>query len=324
MPRPLLLLFIIIGTNQLYGQLLHNDPFKIDNFLYLDIEYTHAIITKYKISSVEKYSYPLNKRGKKKGKGTFVYAINFNKDGYPEAFHKKYIMDVWWLYKLNPPKHYYYYIFSYDSLNKLVSIKETIREDKYSHDENDVFYNYDSKGNVIEIILSRKYIYKEGFKYRGVKYSNDTSITKTILVYKNDSIISTIIGESYESQEKSLRYDTLVVNSTFDSLFISKTLPKGVKKDSAGNVIEITVFRRRGKGLGGDCIYSETEADFTTKFNYQRPGVVIGKMYNRNNELIRILTYHYGETGLIDYILTTDISGDKNKKHLTVYKYSRN
>lgn len=325
MARLLIVLFITICTNNLFGQLVHNDPFKIDNLLYLDIEYSHSSIVSNKISSVEKYSYSLTKRGKKKGKGTFVYAINFNKLGYPISFNKLNIMDVWWLYKLNPPRYCYDYYFAYDTLNRLIGIKETIKENKHSHHENDIRYSYDSKGRVIQINSLRKYIYQDGFKYRGATYLNDTSLFKTTLVYKNDSIISTLIGESFVNGEKSLWRDSLFVNLSFDSLFMSKTQSRGIKKDSAGNIIESSVFRILGKSIGGECIYSETETEFTTKYIYNSHGVVIKSvLYDRNNKPIRTVSYTYGETGLIDSILTTDFSVDKERKRLTVYKYNKN
>jgi len=315
----ILALLILIPLVKTFGQILSNDPFKIDYFLYLNIEYSHQEITNNKIKSVEACTFNSNINGKPKGKGSRGYKIDFDNNGNPTKFHRTYVMSVWWLYSLNPPRHHYDYYFSYDSINRLVSIRELIKENKHSHDENDVHYSYDNLGRVSRIVFSRKHIYKEGFKYRGVTYPNDTTLTETTLIY-NGSIVTMLLGKSQESNKSNLKFDTAIVKTTFDSLFIAMGIPKGVSIDSSGNVIERIVYKRLGSSIGGGCIYSDTQVQYFYKYQYDNQRRLQNiKMYNGENLLLNTTIFQYDERGLL---LSKQFVNNTLKKYtVTIYKY---
>lgn len=315
----ILSLLVLIPLVKTYGQILNNDPFKIDYFLYLNIEYSHQEIVNNNIQSVETFTFNSNINGKPKGKGCPGYKIDFDNNGNPTKFHRTYVMPVWWLYSLNPPHHHYDYYFSYDSLNRLISIKELIKENKNTHDENDVYYSYDNKGRVSKIVFSRKHIYKEGFKYRGVTYLNDTTLTETTLLY-NGSTVTNLLRKSFESSESTIKFDTAIVNTTFDSLFIAKGISKGVSIDSNGNVIERIAFKRPDSSIGGGCIYSDIQAEIIYKYQYDNQKRLQSiKMYNDANMLLNTSIFQYDIRGLL---LTEQFVNNTVKNNtVTIYKY---
>lgn len=306
------------------AQIIHNDPFKINNLLYLEIEFLNQEIIKNNIKSIEKQYYKINSKGKKKGKDRPISKINFNISGLPSSFSKIEIMDVWWLHKLNPPKYFYDYYFNYDSMNRLVSVLELIKENKNSQDERDYLLSYNNLGNVSKIDYIDKHIYKDGYKYRGVLLINDTTIKQTTLHYDSNIIVKTLIGETYYSFDRTIAFDTLDVYTTFDSLFISPNTSNNIKKDSLGNIIEVKIYKRLGKSIGGENMYSDSKIEYIYKYYYERNNLLIkSELYNYNNLLINSKTFNYHKNGLINSIQIKVFNENKEvKSSIIEYKYT--
>jgi hypothetical protein len=166
--------FILTFTlvNSALGQLIHNDPYKMDYFIEFNLEFTKQEILENKINSIACFEHKTTKKNKKKGKGILLYQVKFNSQGNPTKYSRVYTQNVWWLYKFNPTKKYHDFLFTYNSFEKLIKINNYVKSNKHSKVENEVCFFYHSLARVSKIYVSQQYIYKAGFKYRGVKYDN--------------------------------------------------------------------------------------------------------------------------------------------------------
>lgn len=294
----------------LYGQILHTDPYQI-NLTYLNIEQTKKEIKETKIKKISSLDYELKKNGTKKKKQKLNYIVEFDKFGNPTHYRYKYIMPCWWLptlkQKLKLEKEISTtcdYLFQYDSLQNLTHLQEYIVESiSASHSENDVYFFYDKKNNLIHQTISYKTIYKLGFKYRGVSYDNDTSIIKYTLNYNNKNNVTTVIQlrNDFKRWKNAKQIDTLVFNCSFDSIFSFKDLPKGIKVDSLGRIVEETFYSIHGKSIvGGACVTPESPNDIIKKYFYNNEGKLYkAEMYSRRGDFLSRLFWKYDNNGLL-------------------------
>jgi len=312
----------------LFCQIFHTDPYRI-NFTYLNIEQSSQDIKETKIKKISSLDYELKKDGTKKKKPKLNYIVEFDKFGNPTHYQYKFILPCWWLptlkQKLKLEKEISTtcdYFFQYDSLQNLTHVKEYIVESiSASHSENDVYFFYDKMNNLINQTISNKTIYKPGFKYRGVSYDNDTSVIKYTFNYNNKNNVTTVSQwrNDFEPWQNSKQINTLVFNCSFDSIFSFKDLPKGVKVDSLGRIVEETFYSIHGKPLGGGaCITPDSPNDIIKKYFYDNDGRLYkAEMYSRRGDFLNRIFWKYDNNGLL---LSRQF---ENALQITCYEYER-
>lgn len=77
------LLIILINSYSTYSQVFNNDPYKIEGFIYLNIEFSKQEILNNNIKSVSAIRYKLGKNGEVVGKGEIMYSLTFYRNGNP-------------------------------------------------------------------------------------------------------------------------------------------------------------------------------------------------------------------------------------------------
>ncbi len=316
-------LFFCIST---YGQIFHNDPYKIDNYLYYDIDYTRQEVIKNKIKRVAVYNFEIKKDKIIKKRKEPRYYLEFDINGNPTRYHSQFTYSVWWWYKfLHAIKLHtthienHDYSFEYDSMHNLVHIKELLTNTiSASKDENDVYFKYDQENRLINEIISNKTIYEEGYKFNGTSYDNDTMLLKYHFIYNDTNLITTIIKWNiyHDFRDTVNQIDTITNNSIFDSLFAIKALPKGVKTDSLGRIIESTFYMIHAYLMGGGCVSPDSENDRINKYYYNSDGKLFKReTYLRKGDFVSTEWITYDSHGLI---LT---SKEDNLKYITCYEY---
>jgi len=328
--RKLVIFTTIIAT--LYpaislGQIFHTDPYQID-FLYLNIEQSKQDIKHNKVKEISSYYCDLSSKGTKIKKDNNIYTVTFDIFGNPTKYNKRSILACWWWPKLLQTLRIqkqitttYDYFFIYDSLQNLIHAKELIvKSISSNHDENDVYFVYDKQKRLINQTISNKTIYKSGFKYRGVSYQNDTFIIKYSFFYNNDDEIASITAinqwrdnDNFQSMTK---FDTLIFNKKFDSLFISKVDTKGIKHDSLGRIVESINYSVHATSIGGDYTNPDSPNDIITRYFYNSEGKLLkSESQTRKGEFVRRLFWTYSKTGLLQSIQAEDA------KQLITYQY---
>lgn len=327
MKRLLIFLFLISScfSKALYGQILHPDPYQIDLYNFF-LGFSRQEVLGNRISTITLLDYRLKRDGTKKKNPTIDFRIEFDTLGNP--VHYKYIENT--SYKLSTEIKQKIgiekeritsndYIFYYDSLNNLIHAEEK-EVNPFSHSQrlNDYYFYFDESSKLTKQVISRKHIYKPGYKYRGVLYYNDTSTVAYFFNYNDDNAVTNVLRKQtycdyYRSNEE---VDTLPYNCSFDSIFISSELPKGIKVDSSGRVVERTNYATRVMFLGGSCEPVESPYDQIGKYFYDDYGKLVKVEWNsRQGELLKRRLWKYNERGLI---LSTYEEGDK---HLSCYEY---
>jgi len=300
-----------------FGQQFYNsDPYRI-NFTNLDIEYTRSEVVKYKIKSASSKEYEIkrSKLGNQIPKSNF-YKVEFNEAGNPVKYQSKSYRAT------HDPKDEisktFNYLFEYDILENLIHIREN--EIHFSspgnYYENDIYFFYDNSNVLTEQIVSKKHIYDSGFQYEGLEMRNDTTLNKFIFNYDAYKKVTSVFKVTYESYSKKRWSDTLKFNCSFDSIFIEKSISKGMKKDREGRIIENVRYAKHVLLRGGGCISPESPDDLVTNFYYDKNGKLIKSVSrSRNGDFIRTKYWTYNEKGLLE-----SIQIDKSKQ-ITIYEY---
>lgn len=293
------------------GELYHTDPYKISNLHYLDLtDVPKSLIIKSKIKSVSCFIYSLNKKLQQKGKGTPTdYSVVFNADGNPIKYKAS---------DCTKNCDIYEYTFDYDSVGKLIHIRELIlNRNSVRYDDVDIYFNYDNESKVVQEFVSQKHIYPPGYKYRGTPYSNDTFIFIFNIYYGKNKMVNSVVKyqSDYKSWKNVKEYDTLNYNCIFDSLFVKgeRELSKDVKRDSVGNIVELIAYR---------YIHDKQTNDtqFVFKFEYDEQRRLIKKeMYNTRKELNDASYYDYNQDGLI----YTEKYVDTKYRWMKLYHYEK-
>ena len=302
--------------NNSFGQLYNPDPYKI-KFDNLDIEHAKKEVASYKIKKISSKEYEIKKGKLKKAipKSDF-YIVEFNEAGNPVTYHCKSYRAT-----ADPDDEIsetFKYLFEYDSLGNLIHIQEYESHfvSPAKHDERDVYFFYNEKNKLSRQMVLDKCIYDPGYQFRGRTIPNDTSIIHYIFNYANSEKVIDVFREGYGSFSKRNWYDTLTFNCSLDSVFIEKYISKGVKKDSAGRVIENTRYSRHILLKGGGCISPDSPSDIITKFYYNDHGKLIkSESYSRKGDLVRKKRWVYDEKGLLQSIQV------ENSKEITIYEY---
>lgn len=320
----LLLIIFFLKVTIGYGQLYHTDPYQT-NLIGLNIEQTKKEVVNNKIKKVSKFYSGIKKDGSQKKKSKLRYSLDFDIYGNPSHYHSTYTMPCWWwptlLQNLKLEKKIsttYDYFFQYDSLHNLLHIKEQeIESLSADHSENDIHYSYDKNQNLIEQTISEKTIYKPNYKFRGVSYDNDTSLIKNTFNYDHKNKVSTVYKRRLKHWRNEGHLDTLFYNCSFDSIFIAKEIPKGVKQDSLQRIIETTVYSTSAMPMGGGpCFSTDSPNDRIIKYRYDIQGKLItAETHLRSGEYLNRRHWEYYDNGLVksSYI--------ENSKSITYYEY---
>jgi len=300
-----------------FGQQFYNyDPYTI-NFTNLDIEHTRSEVTKYKIKSVSSKVYEIKKSklGNQIPKSNF-YNVEFNEAGNPVKYQSKSYRAT------HDPKDEisktFNYLFEYDTLGNLIHIQENEIHSSSpgNYYENDVYFFYDNSINLIEQIVSNKHIYNSEYQFGGTGMLNDTTLIKFIFNYDYSKRVTSVFMDKYFSYSKKDWLDTLKFNCSFDSIFIEKSIPRGMKKDKEGRVIENTRYAIHALLRGGGCISPESPADLITKFYYDKNGKLVKSVSrSRNGDFNRTKYFTYNEKGLLESIQVG------KSKQITMYEY---
>ncbi len=301
-----LLLFFSLFSN---GQIYHSDPYKID-LSYLNIELSRQEVIDNKVKLISSFDNSLKKNGSKKKKSKLKYRIEFNEYGNPIKYYSWDIMECWWFpalkQKLGLEKKFittYNYLFQYDSLNKLIHVKEKIVEARSAaYEENDINFYYNKENLLNYEVISEKYIYKNGYKYRGVTYANDTTLIKYYIIYDNSNKVKYVIKWSSDNGENIDKkvLDTINYNCSFDSIFINKNLPKGIKLDTLGRIAESTSYMFQGTLIGGGSYTREMPNDWINKYTYNNNNrIVLIESNKRSGDFISKEIWTYDKNGLL-------------------------
>jgi len=305
----ILFIFSIIFSLIAKGQIYHSDPYKIDHS-YFNIEQSRQEILNNKVKLISSFDNSLKKNGSKKKKSKLNYRIEFNEYGNPINYYSSYVMECWWFpalkQKLGLEKRFittYNYSFQYDSLNKLIHLKEKIVETHSpAYEENDINFYYNKENLLNYEIISEKYIYKNGYKYRGVAYTNDTTLSKYYLNYDNSNKVKYVIKWSSSNGENINKkvLDTINFNCTFDSIFIKKSLPKGIKLDTLGRIVESTLHMFQGTLIGGGNYTREMPNDLINNYTYDISGrLVLIESKTRSGNYVSKEIWTYDKNGFL-------------------------
>ncbi|WP_018342667.1 hypothetical protein [Cytophaga aurantiaca] len=311
--------FILTGALALmpfsnsFGQLFNPNPYKI-YFTNLDIEHTKKEVVSNKIKRVSSKEYEIKnkKLGKEIPKSDF-YIIEFNEAGNPVKYYYK-------DYRSKSDEYdglseIFTYVFEYDSLGKLIHIQEYELHSTipYCHYEIDVYFFYDENNKLIREAYTRKFIYDPDYKFKG---KDNTSTKQYVFNYSDSGTVSTVFSEGYATYDEEKWYDTLTFNCSFDSVFVEKYIPRGVKKDSEGRVIENTSYAIHALLRGGGCVSPDSPHDIITKYYYGNNGKLVKSVsHSRKGKLVRRKRWTYNEKGLLQSIQV------EHSEKITMYEY---
>lgn len=309
----LLVLCLLMMHNISFGQLFHPDPYKVD-FSYLNIECTKKEVVKNKIKRITSKEYAIKNGTKTEVPKTSYYFVEFNEAGNPVHYRYKYFMQTY-----NPKDEVSEttdYYFMYDSLYNLIHVQEyeihSLSPKTYY--VNDVYYIY-NKNKLISETYSDKTIYAPGFTYNGTTYDNDTSITTYFINYNSLNNQILVFSQNYQTYNHTLLSDTIKYNCPFDSIFIDKEIPKGMKKDSFGRVIQNTRYTTFYTTSNG-CFSPDSPSDIITDFFYDNNGKLIrSESHLRKETAISKRIWSYNENGLLQFIQ------NENSSEITMYEY---
>jgi len=272
--------FLFLSILQGHGQIYNTDPFKIKGFNIFQLPISKPDVLTNKIKKVSLVTYELKKDGTKRKKGFSNYYVEFNNNGNPTHYHEKIFKPCWWWPNLLQNLHLqkessteYNYIFNYDSLQNLIHAQEIIIKNDYSasKDVNDI-YNWYSNNLLTTQIISEKTIYKPGYKYHGVSYPDDTTITKYFLHYSKNSFVSTIYicRNSRSDIYVKEKCDSIVFNCSFDSIFLNREFSGSINRDSARRTVETIIPVVHALTIDGYCISPESPYDIILTYFYDK------------------------------------------------------
>jgi len=244
-----------VSTSNLLAQLpaqpLHFDPWSDNQSWSLLLNNDRELIASNHVERMDRY---LCHPGKKRpSENRLMSTVTFNASGNPVYCQDRWV--IWSSYKQRPEdvgKRLFgkglvgivEYRFMYGEKGHLEHVSEVSWDAPYSRHERDVRFTYDAEGRLVQETIEARHIYKPGFKYRGTKYPNDTSVVRFTLSYISGNHVRHLIRST--GPETS---DTLYKDVPFHDLF-----PMWADSYADTDTIEVAVVTGHATLLGGACV----------------------------------------------------------------------
>jgi hypothetical protein len=320
--RCLTYIIVLITPLISLGQYYDSDPYKFNGSLLFNIECEKDEILLGEIEQVEVWTYQLKKDSTSVKDSTLDQKILFNECGLPVTYHSENTNAVWWwpAFKRkigleNVRTETYDYKFDYDSLNRLIHVREYYNSGYGAYDKNDIQNEYDSQNRLIFQLIEEKNIYPRDFKFRGVAYTNDTNRITIQILYEEERVKSIFrTSDDYNHLTYNNRNDTLTFDCSTDSVNIKEQLSQGTELDSLNRISTTIMF---AKSVSHQSYYVESENDIIYSYYYNEQGKIAKiEVRLRSGKYLSTKLFEYYDN-LIQMVWST------NSLTYTKYKYKK-
>jgi hypothetical protein len=155
----------------------------------------------------------------------------------------------------------------------------------HSRMETEIKNSFDDMDRLVGQTIEERYIYKPGFRYRGITYENDTNTTNYSITYSSNGIVSLVTRE-----RNGLRLDTLPQEALFENSVIDT-----LKADT----VEVMIPQGSTKLVTGVC--EPVPSDLVWRDIYQADKLVFRERVNKKTGVIlERWTTTYLENGLYE------------------------